>query len=86
MLDRKFFIENAANIVARYRKHIFDPAGGGSAAKQVDNKPYPSYTSKYSIAKKSTKIKTYHKLSLFFRLQKKIKIKGKSKEKYLRSK
>ena len=57
MLDRKFFIENAANIVARYRKHIFDPAGGGSAAKQVDNKPYPSYTSKYSIAKKSTKIK-----------------------------
>ena len=29
VLDRKFFAENAVNIVARYRKFIFDPAGGG---------------------------------------------------------
>ncbi len=58
MLDRKFFFQNAANIVARYRKHIFDPASGGRGARQVDNKPYPStYSTGYSIAKKAAKLK-----------------------------
>ena len=58
MLDRKFFAKNAANIVARYRKHIFDPAGGGKKARQVDGRAYPSkYSNQYSIAKKSAKIK-----------------------------
>lgn len=57
MLDRKFFIKNAANIVARYRKHIFDPAGGGSGARDVKGNTYKAYTSKYSIAKKSAKLK-----------------------------
>ena len=58
MLDRKFFAENAVNIVARYRKFIFDPAGGGNKARQVDGKPYPSkYSDQYSIAKKSAKLK-----------------------------
>ena len=57
MIDRAFFAKNAANIVARYRKHIFDPAGGGSGAKDVFGKSYPSYTTKYSIAKRSGDIK-----------------------------
>tara|TARA_Y100001963_G_scaffold72041_1_gene100131 strand:- start:242 stop:772 length:531 start_codon:yes stop_codon:yes gene_type:complete len=46
MLDRKFFSKNAANIVARYRKHIFDPTGGGKKAKQVTGRPYPDYSKK----------------------------------------
>ena len=46
MLDRKFFDKNAANIVARYRKFIFDPAGGGAKARQVDGRTYPKYSKK----------------------------------------
>lgn len=46
MLDRKFFAKNAANIVARYRKFIFDPAGGGAKARQVDGRTYPKYSKK----------------------------------------
>tara|TARA_R100000655_G_scaffold36591_4_gene71014 strand:+ start:3972 stop:4424 length:453 start_codon:yes stop_codon:yes gene_type:complete len=58
MLNRKFFSSIASNVVARYRKHIFDPAGGGKKAKQVTGIPYPStYSDKYSIAKKSAKLK-----------------------------
>ena len=58
MLNRKFFSSIASNVVARYRKHIFDPAGGGKKAKQVTGRSYPStYSNKYSIAKKSAKLK-----------------------------
>ena len=58
MLDRKFFNSIAANVVARYRKFIFDPVGGGAKARQVDGRPYPSkYSDLYSIAKKSAKLK-----------------------------
>ena len=57
MFDKVFFAKNAANIVARYRKHIFDPAGGGRSAKNVWGRRYPEYSSKYSIAKKSGNIK-----------------------------
>ena len=46
MLDRKFFKEISADVVMKYRKHIFDPAGGGSGANQVDGKPYPEYSKK----------------------------------------
>ena len=51
MLDNKFFRKISADVVMNYRKHIFDPAGGGSKAKQVDGKSYPSYSPNY---KKST--------------------------------
>ena len=51
MLDNKFFRKISADVVMNYRKHIFDPAGGGSGAKQVDGKSYPSYSPNY---KKST--------------------------------
>ena len=57
MLDRRFFSKIAINTVARYRKFIFDPDGGGKGAKQVDGKSYPTYTTGYSKAKKSAKIK-----------------------------
>ena len=46
MLNRKFFSSIASNVVARYRKHIFDPAGGGKKAKQVTGRPYPDYSKK----------------------------------------
>ena len=46
MLDSKFFRKISADVVMKYRKHIFDPAGGGSKAKQVDGKPYPNYSKK----------------------------------------
>tara|TARA_R100000742_G_C4266490_1_gene84598 strand:- start:136 stop:582 length:447 start_codon:yes stop_codon:yes gene_type:complete len=57
MLDNKFFRKIAAEVVKEYRKYIFDPAGGGSKAKQVDGKSYGQYTSQYNKAKKSKKIK-----------------------------
>lgn len=57
MLDRKFFREISADVVMKYRKHIFDPAGGGSSAKQVDGKSYPNYTIKYSQRKTARKFK-----------------------------
>ena len=51
MLDRKFFRKISADVVMNYRKHIFDPAGGGSKAKQVDDKPYPPYKKRNGISK-----------------------------------
>ena len=57
MLDRKFFRKISADVVMNYRKHIFDPAGGGSKAKQVDGKSYPNYTQKYRQRKSSRKFK-----------------------------
>ena len=51
VLDSKFFLKIAANVVARYNKHIFDPKGNGSNAKQVDGKSYPAYTTKYKETK-----------------------------------
>ena len=51
MLDNKFFRKISADVVMNYRKHIFDPKGGGSKARQVDGKSYPSYSPNY---KKST--------------------------------
>ena len=51
MLDNKFFRKISADVVMNYRKHIFDPAGGGSKAKQVDDKPYPPYKKRNGISK-----------------------------------
>lgn len=57
MLDNRFFKKIAAEVVMKYRKYIFDPAGGGKGAKQVDGKSYGQYTSQYNKAKKTGKIK-----------------------------
>ena len=51
MLDSKFFRKISADVVMKYRKHTFDPAGGGKGAKDVFGKPFKAYKSSY---KKST--------------------------------
>tara|TARA_R110000824_G_C15066662_1_gene662997 strand:- start:140 stop:595 length:456 start_codon:yes stop_codon:yes gene_type:complete len=56
MLDSKFFRKINAEVIMRYRKHIFDPAGGGKGAKDVYGKSYKSYSSGYSKAKKTGRI------------------------------
>ena len=53
MLDFKFFQKINAEVIRRYRKHIFDPAGGGKKAKDVYGKPYKAYSSGYSKAKRT---------------------------------
>ena len=35
MLDRKFFKKIRTDVVMKYRKHIFDPAGSGAKARDV---------------------------------------------------
>ena len=53
MLDKQFFRKNAQDIVNKYRKHIFDPAGGGARAKDVYGKNYPStYSEPYGTIKR----------------------------------
>ena len=57
MLDSKFFRKINAEVIMRYRKHIFDPAGGGKGAKDVYGKSYKGYSSGYSKAKISGRLK-----------------------------
>ena len=56
MLDFKFFQKINAEVIMRYRKHIFDPAGGGKGAKDVYGKSYKRYSSGYSKAKRAGNI------------------------------
>jgi hypothetical protein len=44
MIDFKFFQKINAEVIMKYRKHIFDPAGGGKDAKDVYGKPYKTYS------------------------------------------
>ena len=53
MLDRKFFNKLANEVIMKYRKHIFDPDGGGAKAKDVYNKDYPKYSASYGSAKRT---------------------------------
>tara|TARA_R100000353_G_C6413145_1_gene171009 strand:+ start:95 stop:613 length:519 start_codon:yes stop_codon:yes gene_type:complete len=46
MLDSKFFRKISADVVMKYRKHTFDPAGSGKGAKDVFGKPFKEYSSK----------------------------------------
>ena len=46
MLDRQFFRDISADVVMNYRKHIFDPKGGGAKAKMVNGSSYPPYSDK----------------------------------------
>ena len=57
MLDSKFFRKINAEVIMRYRKHIFDPAGGGKGAKDVYGKSYKGYSSGYSKSKRTGRIK-----------------------------
>ena len=57
MLDSKFFRKINAEVIMRYRKHIFDPAGGGKGAKDVYGKSYKGYSSGYSKAKRTGRLK-----------------------------
>tara|TARA_Y100000310_G_scaffold284884_1_gene307940 strand:- start:116 stop:583 length:468 start_codon:yes stop_codon:yes gene_type:complete len=43
MLDAKFWKETGIDIVACYRKHIFDPDGKGSNAKDIHGNDYKGY-------------------------------------------
>ena len=56
MLDSKFFRKINAEVIMKYRKHIFDPAGGGKGAKDVYGKQYKGYSTGYSKAKKTGEI------------------------------
>ena len=57
MLNKKFFQIIRTEVRDRFRKHIFDPAGGGADAKDVFNRSYPNYTDNYKIAKVKGEIK-----------------------------
>ena len=47
MLNTRFFRKISADVVMKYRKHIFDPAGGGSGAKDVFGKAFKAYKASY---------------------------------------
>ena len=57
MLDKAFFSKLGAEVSMKFLKHIFDPAGGGSGAKDVYGKVYKSYSSGYDKAKKTGGLK-----------------------------
>ena len=57
MLDAKFWKSVGIDTVACYRRHIFDPDGGGKGAKDVFGISYKSYSDKYREAKKTGKLK-----------------------------
>ena len=53
MLDKTFLNELGKDVRDMYRKLIFDPAGGGKAAKDVYGKAYNSYSSSYGSSKRT---------------------------------
>ena len=53
MLDRKFFNNLGKEVQMKFRKHIFDPNGGGLKAKDVYGNKYKAYSSSYRVAKKT---------------------------------
>ena len=57
MLDKKFFNELAKDVRDKYRKLVFDPAGGGKSAKDVHGKPYKQYSTGYGTAKRAGGLK-----------------------------
>ena len=56
MLDAKFWKETGIDIVACYRKHIFDPDGGGKGAKDIDGQSYKKYSNDYRDSKRTGKL------------------------------
>jgi len=61
MLDRSFFDILVKELPMQYRKYIFDPAGGGAKAKNVEGGEYPQrYSEPYGTNKKSGLLKRQH--------------------------
>ena len=60
MLDKSFFNELGKDVRDMYRKHIFDPAGGGKGAKDVYGKKYKNYSQSYGLAKKTGQLSEQH--------------------------
>ena len=56
MLDAKFWRDTGIDIVACYRRHIFDPDGGGKKAKDVYGNEYDKYSQDYQQGKKTGKL------------------------------
>ena len=56
MLDAKFWASVGIDTVACYRRHIFDPDGGGRKAKDIFGNSYKEYSKAYSSAKKTGKL------------------------------
>ena len=56
MLDAKFWRTTGIDIVACYRRHIFDPSGGGKDAKDINGVPYKKYSQEYGSTKKTGKM------------------------------
>ena len=68
MLDAKFWETIGIDIVACYRRHIFDPDGHGANAEDIHGIPYEEYSKKnepynYGTAKKTGKL--YRQASRF---------------------
>ena len=62
MLDKGFFNILVKELPMQYRKHIFDPAGGGSNAKNVEGGDYPqSYSEPYGTNIKAGLLNRQHK-------------------------
>ena len=64
MLDRAFWNKYGIEVTMRYRKHIFDPAGGGKTAADVFGKPYKNYSTKNAPYNYGTRKKTGNLSSL----------------------
>ena len=56
MLDKKFFKDISADVVMKYRKHIFDPKGGGAKARDVFDNEYKGYKKSYKKASGNLKV------------------------------
>ena len=56
MLDAQFWETTGIDIVACYRRHIFDPDGGGKDAKDIHGDPYKKYSQGYGSTKKTGKM------------------------------
>ena len=56
MLDAKFWRDTGIDIVACYRRHIFDPDGGGKGATDIHGNSYKKYSQDYSVSKKTGKL------------------------------
>ena len=62
MLDKGFFKILVKELPMQYRKYIFDPAGAGAKAKNVEGGSYPrTYSEPYGSNKKARLLKRQHR-------------------------
>ena len=68
MLDAKFWRSTGIDIVACYRRHIFDPDGGGKDAKDIHGNDYKEYKNPqdpYSYGNRKKTGKLFRQASAF---------------------